>query len=197
MTRQVFKFHPVQIKNSAGKIIERENISTNEFLELQIPNGEQPSEWRIFASSEGLESEQAFSIKQLEKISFQIINSTLTVTNTGNVHYNKTVLVKVGESPLNIDVNLDVGESSKYLLSAPDGEYNVEVMAEGISGRNQNVLLTGKAIDIRETGMIIDFVSNPIVWVFVILVLAGVGAVLYRRRHNRSFFGYPQSSSHE
>lgn len=194
---QISSSADIVVKTSLGKIIERKNISTNEFLELLIPENEKPAEWKIIASSGGLQREQSFTIKPLEKISFQIVNSMLTVTNTGNVQYNKTVLVKVGENPLNIDVDLDVGKSSKYFLSAPDGEYKIELIGEGIPETSQSVPLTGKVIDIRETGMIIGFVSNPLVWIFVILVLAGVGAVLYRRRNNRSFFGYPQSSSHE
>ncbi len=179
------------VQNNKGKIMEQKEIATDEFLELKIPSDSLPSNWTIKASSNQLASESAFRIKGVEKIKTEIIDKTLIITNIGNVLYNNTMLVKVGEQPLNIEVLLDVGEAQKYILSAPDGEYGVEVVVGGKSSMNENVLLTGKAVDIRESGISLE--NNTIIWIIVILILGFFGVKLFKRWHNKSFFGYPPS----
>jgi hypothetical protein len=181
------------VQNSRGKTIEQKEIATNEFLEVQIPSDSLPSNWTIKASSNQLASESKFEIKTVEKIKTEIIDKTLIVANIGNVLYNHTVLVKVGEQPLNIDVLLDVGESQKYTLSAPDGKYGVEVIVNGKSSISEDVLLTGKAVDIRESGISLE--NNTAVWIVVILILAFFGVKLFKKWHNKSFFGYVPSGN--
>jgi hypothetical protein len=185
---QISSMARITILNDNEKIIEQKEIATDEFLELQIPSSTPPADWKVMASSNGFESNSNFAIKAVEKINTEIINKTLIITNIGNVLYNHAVLVKIGEHPLNLDVLLDVGESKKYLLSAPDGEYAVDVVVNGISNANQNVLLTGKTIEIQESGFILE--NNTIIWVLVILVLGFIGLRLFKRRHKRSYFGY-------
>lgn len=183
----------ISIKNSLGKLVEEKLLSTNEFLEYTIPRGTIPSEYSVFASAEELSNERTFSIKTLEKIDTQIINSTLTITNTGNVPYQKEILIKVGETPFSINVDLKVGQSTKYELSAPNGEYDVEIISSGITSKNSNVALTGNAVNVRESGIISNFFNNTLVWIFIILLLAGIGTILYRKRHKKTFFGYETS----
>ncbi len=181
------------VKNDNGKIIEEKEITTDEFLELKIPQAQAPAQWTVIASSNDIENMATFNIVAVEKILTEIVNKTLIVTNTGNVPYNHTIIVKIGEQPLNVDILLEVGELKKYSLRAPDGEYEVKVVIDGKNSISGNVLLTGKAIDIKESGLL--FENNNIIWILLIIFLAFFGLKLFKKWHKRRFFGYIPSGS--
>jgi len=189
--QQISSTSNILIKNGKGKIIEQREISTDEFFELQIPSNNLPDTWTIIASSSELTGQSLLKIKSVEKIETQIVNKTLIIENIGNVLYNHTLLIKIGAESVNVDVLLKVGESKKYGLSAPEGEYNIEVVIDGKSNGNENVFLTGKAIDVQENGFSLE--NNTIIWIIIIIVLAFFGIKLFRRWHKKSFFGYPVS----
>jgi len=174
--------------NSKNKIMEQKELATEEFLEFTVPQSELPGAWTIKAESNGLISQDIFKIKEQEKISTEIIGDTLIIKNIGNIPYNKSVLVKIGENPVNVDVNLDIGEYKKYSLSAPDGEYPVDVITNGKSNLNKSVLLTGKTVDVQESGVFIG--DTTIIWIIVIILLAFFGMRLFKRWYKKSFFGY-------
>jgi len=178
----------ITIFNSNEKKVGQNEISDNGFLEISIPPAEAPGKWIIKAESNGIISQSSFIIKPLEKISTEIIKSTLIVTNIGNVLYNKSVLVKIGQETLNLDVNLNVGESQKYSLKAPNGEYDVDVIIDGKSNLNEKVLLTGSAIDLKESGIGLE--NTTIIWMVIIIILAFFGLRVLRRLYNKKFFGY-------
>lgn len=164
----------ITIKDSKEKIIEQKELSTDEFLEYQIPQGEMPSSWTIYAISNKLDTERKIEILEEEKIDLTIINKTIYVKNVGNVFYNKTILVKIEDEPLNLDLQLKVGESRKYVMKAPDGEYNIKIFSDG-KEITEVVSLTGNAIGIKELfnykSLTIYFWVAGILFLFLLLVL--------------------------
>lgn len=178
----------ITIINNNGKTVGQNEISNDGFLEITIPSGESPGKWTIKAESNGLVSQSYFTIKPVEKISTEIIKSTLMVTNIGNVPYNKSVMVKIGDKPMTIDVDLDVGEFQKYSLSAPNGEYDVDIIVNGKSNLNEKVLLTGSAVNLKKSG--ISFENNTIAWIIIIVILAFFGVKIIKKLYNKRFFGY-------
>ncbi len=173
------------IKDNKDKILEEIEIATDEFLEFPIAYNQAPETWTIIASSGELTSESVFSIGIKKEVKAEIVNKTVLLTNMGNVPYNDNVLVKIGESPLNINVSLEVDESQKYILSAPDGEYQVEIM-----GLTENIPLTGKTIDVKKaSGGVGSLIRYPFVWIFIIIVLGFVVFTIYRKGYKRSFIG--------
>lgn len=182
----------ITIKNSKGEIMENIEKQTDEFLEIPIIYKEPPAEWSILAESNNLTSETNFQIIEKQKVTTLIINKTLIITNTGNVFYNNTVLINIENSSLNIKVNLDIDESKKYLLSAPDGEYQIEIITE--EGENQiieGVALTGKIISIKEASEgIVKIIRRPTSWVFIIIILGFLTFIILKKGYKRSFFGH-------
>ncbi|MFH1325525.1 MAG: hypothetical protein ABIH49_02015 [archaeon] len=180
----------ITVKDKNNKIYEQTEMPTDEFLEFLTANNQPPSEWTVVAVSNKLTSHSMFKVIAKESIKTEVINKTLIIYNDGNVPYNKTLLVKIGEESLNLNVYLLVDEVKKYILSAPDGEYSVEIIEDGetalISG---GVTLTGKAVDIREFNSA-GFKSYYLAWIFVILILGFVAFIIFRRGYRRSFFGY-------
>lgn len=176
----------ITIKDTTDKIIEQKEINTNEFLEYAIKSNEPPAEWKIFAVSNQLTAEDTFSIKEKEDINIQIINKTISITNTGNVPYNKTILIKIGDESKNLLVVLKVGESKRYLLKAPDGDYNVKISDGSDEEVTGTMSLTGKAIDIREAS---EMSITAVIWVLVILILLVIVYIYFRKIYKKPFFG--------
>jgi hypothetical protein len=180
----------ITIKDNKGKIHEQLEMATDEFLEFPIPYNQAPADWVVVAVSNKLTSEAKFTILEKEDVKVEIINKTVEITNMGNVVYNKTVLVKIGNKSLNIDVLLDVDKSQKYILSAPDGEYEVEVIADEESV-SEEVILTGKSVDIRKASSKVgSLVRFPIVWIFIIAILGFIAFIVFKKGYKKSFVGY-------
>ncbi|MCK5043967.1 hypothetical protein KAR52_03140 [Candidatus Pacearchaeota archaeon] len=180
----------ITIKNEKDKILEQSEKSTDEFLEFPIAYNEPPKEWTIFAVSDKITSEITFEIKEKEKVEIKLINRTVLITNTGNVFYNKTVLVKIGNETKHIDVGLDVDKDQKYILSAPDGEYSIEVIADGNNKITGMVMLTGKVFDVKETSVVGSLMKYPAVWIFLIIILGAIIFLILKKGHKRIFFGH-------
>ena len=120
-----------------------------------------------------------------------IINKTLIIVNTGNVYYNNTVTVNIEDESLEVKVGLGIDEEKKYLLSAPDGEYQVEIFTEEGEGQFvDGVLLTGKSISIKEASEgVVRIIRHPISWIFMIVILGFVTFMIFKKGYKRSFIG--------
>jgi len=188
----------ITVKNNDDTILEQTEKPTDEFLEFPIAYNEPPEEWTIVAISNKLTSEATFKIKEKEEVKVELINKTIAITNVGNVLYNKTVSVKIGNESFGIDVLLDIDESSKYILTAPDGEYQVEIITDEGNKITGMATLTGKTTSIEEssTGMM-SLVRYPVVWIFIIAILGFVSFIIFKKGYKRSFFGYIKSKKKE
>jgi len=177
------------VKNSDDKIMEQTDKPTDEFLSYSIPRNEPPAEWTVIAISNKLTSESNFKVKENKNVRVELINKTILVTNSGNVPYcNETILVKIGNESLNIEDCLEIDETQKYILTAPDGDYDVEVVMDGESIITGNVALTGRATSLKKAsqGLISGY---PIIWVFVVILLGFIAFLIYKKGYKRSFFG--------
>jgi hypothetical protein len=181
----------ITLKNNQNIIIEQTEITTKNIFEYPIKNDEAPTEWKVVAESNGLTTELPFTIMEKASINTQIINKTVIITNTGNIFYNRTVLVKIGETALNVYVNLDINKSQKYVLNAPDGKYPVEITTKEGNEISGSVMLTGKSIGIKEAqGEFLRVVTNPFVWIFMIIILGIVAFIIFRKLQKKTFSGH-------
>ena len=186
----------ITIKNEKDKVLERADLDADDFFEFPIPYNQAPTKWTIVAMSNELTSELDFEIIEKADIEINIANTTIKITNIGNVVYNKTVLVKIGEESLSIDVLLEVGKSQRYLLSAPDGNYEVEVITDTGDNINANIALTGKSIDVKKASSSIgSLMKYPFVWLFIILILAYITFISFKRGYQKKFVGYIKSKT--
>ena len=179
----------ITLKNSHGKIIEQIEKNTDENYEFFIEKNELPGTWSVYAISNKLEADAEFAILEKADVEVELINDTITIKNAGNVFYNESVFVRIGDEEVEIATSLDVGEEQKYLLKAPDGKYSVEIIAEGETTTKEGVLLTGKAIDIKEGRSSKTFMGRPLVWIFMILILGFVAFMIFRKGIKKTFVG--------
>ena len=187
----------ITIKNKNDKILEQLEKQTDEFLEFPIEYNEEPAEWTVVAVSGTLTNEATFKIKEKEDIRIELINKTVIITNTGNVYYNKTLLIKIGNDSSNIDVGLEVDETQKYVLTAPEGEYNIEIITDKGNKITGMAALTGKSIDVKKASGGVATIVRYSSWIFIIMVLGFVTFMIFKKGYRRSFFGYIQSKKKE
>ncbi|MEK6840730.1 MAG: hypothetical protein AABX79_02125 [Nanoarchaeota archaeon] len=181
------------IKNNKSKILEQTEKRTDEFLEFPIAYNEGPFYWTVVSVSNKLTAESNFKILENESASIEIINNTVLITNTGNVPYNKTVLVKIGSQPFNINAYIKVGNSGRWVLTAPDGKYDIIVNADGqITGAS--IALTGDSIDVKKASAAVgSLVKFPAIWIFVLAILGFVAFIFFKRGYQKAFIGYISS----
>lgn len=179
----------ITLRNEKGKILEQVEIETEEYLEYEIPYNQVPSQWSIFAKSDNLTAEESFNISENEVAEIEIINRTVIITNKGNVPYNETVLITIGNETIDLDTYLEVDESKKYTLSAPEGEYEIEIMARD-DKITKTVMLTGNAIKINEISMGTYITRFPLVWIFIVAILGFTFLIVLKKGYRQTFIGY-------
>ncbi len=181
-------------KNDERIIVSNVEKETDDFLEIPIEYNEPPAEWYVNMTTNGIVNEETLIIKEKEAVKSELINSTIFLTNIGNIPYNNILVVKIGNKSLSINTSLDVDESNAYILSAPDGEYQVEIFANGQSQITGGVILTGKEINIRDASKeVLSLMTHPIVWIFIIIIFIGAAFIIFRKVHKKNFFEYFKS----
>lgn len=179
----------ITVKDKNNKILEQVEIAAEEFFEFPIAYNEPPAEWTIVGISNKITGESHFKIIEKQDVKIDIINNTLILKNIGNVFYNTSLMIKFGNEIVRLNLELEVDEVKKYSLKAPDGEYVLEIIANEESKLTENVVLTGKSISVKEISDFGILFKNPVIWIFVILILGYVSYVLYRKGFKKTFFG--------
>jgi hypothetical protein len=177
------------IKNERDKILEQKEIISDESLEFAISYNQMPANWSIFAVSNKITSDSKFSINEKKEVKIELINKTLLVTNVGNVVYNDDISVKIGENFETFFIILNVDESKKFVLSAPEGQYEINLVEEGDNELLGSVMLTGKSVNIKEYSSI-EKLFSPLVWIFIVGICGFMAFIFFKKGYKRSFFGY-------
>ncbi len=177
------------VRNSNGEIMDQKNATTGQMFSIPVSYDDVSGAWSIFAESDGLTAQAAFKVLKNSAISASLINTTLLVTNKGNVPYDDSIYVKVGNQTIAFNVSLDVGQSQKYVLKAPDGNYQIEVSSsDGNSLYSGRVLLTGNAVNVQQaTQGVVSFIQYPVVWIALILILVFAIFFLFRKVRKGKF----------
>lgn len=168
------------------KIISPENvetestIQTGEFNTFDFVSNSSVGTWKAITSFNDVVEGREFEMLGIQKVEFDIEDSVLTITNVGNVLYNKTISVQVGNETRELELKIDIGEIRKFNLGAPNGEYEI-MIDDGDNSISQQVLLTGNVVSISDFKEVGIFKSYSIVWIFLIIILGGTGFVFFMR----------------
>ena len=184
----------VVIKDDSNNIIFKKDLPTGEAYSYKTNSSQVPATWKIESTSGSLNAAKKIIIKENKALKTDIVNSSLIVQNVGNVAFNDTINVKIGDVNKQILVDLGVGKQEVYALYAPSGVYNIEVdtgVGENKSQVVSGVALTGNAIDVRKASEgVITFIASPIVWIFLLIIVGVFAYVVYKRLHKKSLFGH-------
>jgi hypothetical protein len=186
----------ISIKKGTGanSIVQQQSeMLTDEYLEFPIVYNQPPSNWSVFAVSNQLTAEATFTIIEKKAIDIEVLNDTVLITNKGNVPYNDSVIIRIGENQtLDLNVTLDVDENKKYKLKAPDGTWEIEILdSRGEVLLTAMATLEGKAVEIKENGSKTGFskLIAIIVWIFIILLLGFGIFVFFKKGYKKTLFG--------
>jgi len=158
----------------------QKTVESGEFVLFDFPSNAAAGRWKIFSSFDDVAEESAFEMLEFQKVEFEFQDSILFVRNVGNVRYNKTIDVDIGGTIKKINLNMKVGAEKKFNLKAPDGNYDISV-GDGSIVTKTNVALVGSAISIDDLENVGIFRGYSILWVFLIIILLGIGIVLILR----------------
>ena len=161
----------VKILTPFNKLFSQKILKSGEEYKISLLTNADEGYWSIEASSLNLNNKKLVYVEKMQKAAFSIANNTLTIENIGNVIYEKSVQISIGDTTDIKKVSLDVGEKKIYRLSAPEGAYNLEVTDGEEQLKLADVALTGKVISISESEKrLFGSIKYTIVWFFLIAV---------------------------
>ncbi|MEM3405935.1 MAG: hypothetical protein QW117_03130 [Candidatus Pacearchaeota archaeon] len=172
----------IEIYDSYNNLKYSKEVLLGEKNYIAVHYNDIPGKWKIKAKSFNLTKEKIITIKELERARFNLENSVLKITNIGNIPYNESLKVTIGNYTEVIDVFLDIDESKEYKLEAPDGEYNIVIEDAYENFIVNNVPLTGAAINIEEIKeYLYDWKSYIFVWIFLIALIIALLFVIFKK----------------
>lgn len=182
----------IKIAKPSGEAFAERVISASTPQNFITEMNASPGTWVISSSVNELTTSKSFSIASVENVTFTLVNATLIVANEGNVPINKPIEIKIGNISEIKQISLGIGESRKFRLGAPDGQYEIEV-GDGTSNEKVGrAFLTGKAVDVK------DLESNGIVtsslswlWVVLLVALGSIAFYYYRKIARKSSISIP------
>lgn len=177
----------VSIEDSFANKIYETLTTSNELLIFQTNTTSLPGYSKVIIRYTNLTAEKSFLITEQKKLSAEIKDSKITITNIGNIVYTGPLEIQFAGENFVQEINLQYGESKVFDISAPDGVYDVNIKyGEETLSQNQ-VSLTGNVINVRESGERISdlFAKYPIVWIFICLVIFLLVWVFYKRYTQR------------
>ena len=160
----VFGFRPILL-DQTGKNIDDEvsviivDASKNRVFEgifksdssgqYNIPSNISAGYYTVYASNGNTTKEKTFYVNEKAIVSFEFVNETLIVTNTGNVRYDKDIQIELNGKPFVKKVNLGLGESARFRLTGANEEYSIRV-SDGESEITRTSVLTGEVVGVEE-----------------------------------------------
>lgn len=174
----------VKIYKPKGSMLDQRIVRSDKSITIPLTKSSPPGYWEIQANYESLSTTKQFLVEEFRDLSFTLIENTLIVENTGNVPFTGPVEVTIGDvSDIKEIKDLQIGESLKYTLKAPDGEYTIQAGGGSEKQTVGSTFLTGRAITVQATGD--GSVMTTSLWVLgsliILLILALVAVYFYKR----------------
>ena len=173
----------IKIYNSKDKLINETSTESRKENLLKLGINSANGYWKIIAEYEDIEEKKLFYVQEFEKADFTIEQDAITITNTGNIQYKKPITIKIGNKEEIRNIILDVGESIKLKLNAPDGNYNISVSDKNIEKQTSS-FLTGNAIGISELSRTKNNTTRilMVAVIFILIVIFIIFKKLFKHR---------------
>jgi len=161
-------------------------VNSNEKNIFSLGSDASVGYWKIIASIEGKTTQEIFSVKKIEQASFEIVDNSLIIKNTGNTPYKKNIQIIIGDTILTKESYLDVGEIKKIKLVAPEGTYNIKVSDGEVTISKNNIVLTGNFIGALDEQSSSALNRYPLVWIFLVMLFALFILLTLRKRAEKT-----------
>jgi len=155
------------------------SIQADSFATIEFEDNATAGAWVAVLEFGEIQEVREFTMAAVQRVDFSIEEGVLTIKNVGNVLYNKTIIVLIGEEEMELELNIEIGEERQFSLEGP-GEQEV-VVTDGENEFSGTVMLTGNAIAVSDLESVGIFRNYSIVWIFLILVIGGIAIILVMR----------------
>ncbi|MBS3083171.1 hypothetical protein J4423_00030 [Candidatus Pacearchaeota archaeon] len=182
----------ISINDPKGIPYVKKIIKSKESQVLKFSLNNTPGYWNVEADVDGNLKRKLFYLLEVQELQVSLINDTLLVTNIGNSPYDGPLEVTIGSFVEIKQVKLGVGEMQRFTLRAPDGDYSISIMEDGLTQMLGSTFLTGNAVKVtnfRED--LLYTIANPIIWwlAVIFLVLIIIFVQMRIRKTHRSHIG--------
>lgn len=184
----------VIIINPSGENVSENVVSSGITNTFFIETNYKPGEWTVEAESNNIKSTANFYVAEMKNISIHIENTTIFVKNIGNILYDSPLELSIGNEKQTIPLALEVGESKLFKAFAPEGDYDISAVTEGMTTSLGQVRLTGRAVDVRELSSDKEFSFKMLMWVLIAVVLLAIVIVVYRRYRENRMYSSPNTT---
>ena len=151
---------------------------------IKIEKNTTPGFWKIEANAGEIISKKLFHIEEEMDAVFSLIGNTLVVTNLGNVPYFGNIEVEIGAVKEIKQISLEIGETKKFKLSAPEGEYLIKINDGKSEASLGSTFLTGRAVGIDEIkGGTVQVLTNPLFWMLGVVLLVFIIVYIIKKRY--------------
>jgi len=178
------------IKDSEDNSLYEGLVNSNEQFSFTMNTSTPFGLAKISVEKDDVKQEKTIEVQKLQKVSAEIKSGQLIITNIGNTAYGRKVQIEIGDQVIVKELNLSVGESRSFEITAPDGTYTVKVKDDGSQILSQDgISLTGNAISVNEIGTRLSdfFVNYPAVWAFLLLIIVFLFYVVYKKRKEAGY----------
>ncbi len=175
--------------NNLNRIFEK-ILQSGETTEYKIPSNLSSGYYDIESSAGEISSVKKFYVNEKAIVSFDLRNSSLIVTNIGNVAYKKDIQIDMNGKSFVKKINLELGEQQEFVLTG-QGDYDIKVSDGENEVVHNRVALTGHAVNVESIKKGFVALNTPIIWIFFIIVLGAGILFLFRNILKKKSFTYP------
>ena len=159
---------------------------SQENLEYTFDEKSPTGEWWIYAYSEGIRVRRFISVEEKSGISANLNGSTLEILNTGNTEFKKPVEIlfqndETAETKIE-ELNLGIAGQEEYLLTAPEGSYNIRLKTDNFEKSFENVYLTGGVIGVRNPENQTLKIAKDVVALAAVIAIAATAIIIKLKR---------------
>lgn len=162
-----------KVFNYYSEIVKEGGINSGEEILYELPKDAYQGPWKIIASHDDVETNQLFNVGELEKAEISLERDVLVIKNLGNSVYHKKILIYIGDVDQTADVTLEIGQTKRIKLTAPEGDYDIKVI-EG----NEEDTLEFKGIKLTGNVVGLERVFNDSFWKKYPMIIVFLGVVL-------------------
>lgn len=188
--KKIYDYVSVSLKNQRGRILQSFDVDSGAVDRFFVNGSFAPGNYTLIVKYYQLDFYEDFEIKPTPEIKISFVNQSIKIENVGNVFYNENVEVKIGEKTFNFQPKLNVGETKYYSLSAPDGEYEIEIYSSENTLKHTSAL-TGNSVKVVETG--VRSTGNfklTLAWIFlIIIVILGI-YISFKKGYGKKFAAF-------
>jgi hypothetical protein len=161
-----------KVENYYSDIFKDGSVQSGELISFKLPQDTQQKPWKITAFYKENEISRLFNVGELKEADIKLEGDTIIITNIGNVPYEKNILIYIGENDQTASVYLEVGQTKKIRLTAPQGTYDVRII-EGDNPETiefKDVSLIGNAVGLQSVVSGKSLYRNYTVWIFLVSI---------------------------